>query len=213
MKKKFSQIVRWLGPVLMLLLVTACGKGAGSRPGLSTAEGRTASAAEQSSRAEIESTVSSSRAESVRSSLSSREETLSAESGEASGTSSAEASGASEDFSRKIYVTEDGQYSSKAEVAAYLHQFGHLPSNYISKSKAIKLGWDASARNLWLVAPGMSIGGGHFGNYEGVLPDGDYRECDIDYEGGGRNAKRLVYSDDGRIYYTEDHYKTFERLY
>lgn len=114
---------------------------------------------------------------------------------------------------RAVRVREDGWYSSKEEVAAYIHLYGHLPENYITKTQAKKLGWDSSARDLWRVAPGKSIGGGPFGNYEGILPDGDYRECDIDFNGKKRNAKRIVYSDDGRIYYTDDHYETFERLY
>ena len=62
----------------------------------------------------------------------------------------------------------------------------------------------------------MSIGGDYFGNYEGLLPeddDRDYYECDIDYEGGYRNAKRIIFSDDGLIFYTEDHYESFEQLY
>lgn len=113
-------------------------------------------------------------------------------------------------------VEEDGSYTGKEEVALYLSLYGHLPDNYITKKEARELGWDASAGNLWDVAPGRSIGGDRFGNYEGSLPeeDGrDYFECDIDYEGGRRNAKRIVFSDDGLIFYTEDHYESFEQLY
>ena len=113
-------------------------------------------------------------------------------------------------------VTEDGEYSSKEEVAEYLYLYGHLPSNYITKNEAKELGWVNKEGNLWDVAPGMSIGGDYFGNYEGILPeeDGrDYFECDIDFDGTYRNAKRIVYSDDGLIYYTEDHYESFELLY
>ena len=115
-----------------------------------------------------------------------------------------------------LSVTEDGEYTSRDEVAAYLHAFGHLPSNYITKRKAEAAGWDPKAGNLWEVAPGKSIGGSRFGNYEGSLPEADgrkYFECDIDYDGGSRNAKRIVYSSDGLIFYTDDHYRTFERLY
>lgn len=113
-------------------------------------------------------------------------------------------------------VTEDGEYSSKEEVALYIHLYGHLPSNYISKEEAEKLGWVASKGNLWKVAPGKSIGGSKFGNYEKLLPTAKgrkYTECDIDYDGGKRNAKRIVFSNDGLVYYTEDHYETFEQLY
>ena len=59
----------------------------------------------------------------------------------------------------------------------------------------------------------MCIGGDRFGNYEGLLPDGDYRECDIDTLGkSSRGPKRIVFSDRA-IYYTDDHYKSFRCLY
>lgn len=116
----------------------------------------------------------------------------------------------------QLSVEESGEYTSKDEVAAYLYEFGHLPDNFITKKEAKALGWDSKEGNLDEVATGKSIGGDYFGNYEEVLPEADgrtYHECDIDYEGGHRNAKRIVYSDDGLIYYTEDHYETFELLY
>ena len=113
-------------------------------------------------------------------------------------------------------LEEDGIYTSKEDVAAYLYEYGHLPSNFITKKDAKKLGWVSSEGNLDEVAPGMSIGGDYFGNYEGKLPeveDRDYYECDIDFDGTYRNGKRIVFSNDGLIYYTEDHYETFELLY
>ena len=113
-------------------------------------------------------------------------------------------------------VSEDGTYTSKEEVAEYIHLYGHLPSNYITKKEAEALGWDSREGNLWEVAPDMSIGGSRFGNYEGSLPDKDgrkYFECDIDFDGGYRGAKRIIYSNDGLVFYTEDHYRTFEQLY
>ncbi len=118
--------------------------------------------------------------------------------------------------SDKVSVTEDGEYTSKDEVALYIHLYDHLPDNYITKKEAEALGWNNKEGNLWDVAPGKSIGGSYFGNYEGLLPEKkgrDYHECDIDYNGGRRNAKRIVFSDDGLIYYTEDHYESFEQLY
>lgn len=116
--------------------------------------------------------------------------------------------------SSEIEVREEESYSSKEEVAAYLNEYGHLPDNFITKKEAAALGWDSKKGNLWEVAPGKSIGGDHFGNYEGILPsEKNYKECDIDYSGGRRGAKRIVFSDDGCIYYTEDHYETFELLY
>lgn len=121
-----------------------------------------------------------------------------------------------EDEEDIVTLAEDGTYTSKDEVAAYLHEYGHLPSNFITKKDAKKLGWVSSEGNLDEVAPGMSIGGDYFGNYEGTLPEADgrdYHECDIDFNGTYRNGKRIVYSNDGLIYYTEDHYETFELLY
>ena len=115
-----------------------------------------------------------------------------------------------------VLVDEDGEYTSKEEVAAYLHEYGHLPDNFITKKEAKELGWDSYAGNLAQVAPGKSIGGDRFGNYEGQLPEKkgrNYYECDIDFDGGRRGAKRIIYSDDGLIFYTEDHYETFEQLY
>lgn len=113
-------------------------------------------------------------------------------------------------------ILEEGYYTSKEDVSCYIHMFAHLPDNFITKKEAEALGWDNKAGNLWEVAPGKSIGGGRFGNYEELLPDADgrkYYECDIDYDGGYRNEKRIVYSNDGLIFYTEDHYESFEQLY
>ena len=112
--------------------------------------------------------------------------------------------------------TEDAVCTEAGEVALYLHLYGHLPDNYLTKQEAEALGWDSSRGNLWEVAPGCCIGGNRFGNYEGALPDADGRkwyECDVNYEGGYRGAERLLYSSDGLIYYTADHYETFELWY
>ena len=112
-------------------------------------------------------------------------------------------------------IDEDGSYTSKDDVALYIHTFGHLPSNFITKKQAEALGW--SGGSLEPFAPGKSIGGGRFGNYEGLLPDAPgrtYTECDIDTRGKkSRGAKRIVFSNDGLIYYTDDHYESFTLLY
>lgn len=114
-------------------------------------------------------------------------------------------------------LVEYGQwYSEPDEVALYLHAFSELPFNYLTKSEARELGWDSASGNLWDVAPGMSIGGDRFGNREGLLPDARGRtwyECDVNYQGGYRGAERLLFSDDGLIYYSGDHYQSFELLY
>ena len=110
-------------------------------------------------------------------------------------------------------IDEDGCYDSREDVALYLHTYGHLPNNYITKKEAENLGW--SGGSLEPYAPGCCIGGSHFGNFEGILPTGHkYSECDIDTMGRkSRGAKRIIYSDDGLIFYTDDHYESFELLY
>lgn len=112
-------------------------------------------------------------------------------------------------------LDESGSYTSKEDVALYIHLYGHLPDNFITKKEAQQLGWEGGSLEPY--APGKCIGGSHFGNYEGILPEKEgrsYTECDIDTLGADkRGAKRIVFSNDGLIYYTEDHYETFELLY
>ena len=121
-------------------------------------------------------------------------------------------------LSSEVIMVELGEdYYLWPEVALYLHAFSELPENYITKNDAMDLGWDSRAGNLWVVAPGMVIGGDRFGNYERQLPTAKgrkYYECDVDYEGGYRaNGRRIVFSSDGLIYITFDHYDTFTLLY
>lgn len=113
-------------------------------------------------------------------------------------------------------LPEDGQYDDKDNVALYIHLYGKLPSNYVTKKDAEALyGWQGGA--LDVIAPGKAIGGSYYGNYEGLLPDADGREwteCDIGTIGQTkRGAERIVFSNDGLIYYTPDHYESFELLY
>lgn len=112
-------------------------------------------------------------------------------------------------------IAEDGVYTSKEDVALYIHQYGHLPSNFITKKEAEALGWTSGGLDRY--AYGKSIGGDRFGNYEKILPTKKgrtYTECDIDtLHADKRGAKRIVFSNDGLIYYTEDHYETFTKLY
>ena len=113
----------------------------------------------------------------------------------------------------ELYIDPYGSYTTKEDVALYIHLYGELPLNFITKKHARALGWEGGS--LEPVALGMCIGGDYFGNYEGLLPeDREYTECDIDTLGkDSRGAKRIVFSDDGLIYYTEDHYESFELLY
>ena len=115
----------------------------------------------------------------------------------------------------KVDVVKSKAYTDKDNVAAYIHVYKTLPPNYITKGQATKLGWKTKG-SLDQVAPGKSIGGDRYGNYEKKLPDKQgrtWKECDIDYVRGNRNAKRICFSNDGLIYYTSSHYQKFERLY
>lgn len=112
-------------------------------------------------------------------------------------------------------IDRSGIYTTADDVALYLYTYGELPENFMTKKEAKALGWPGGGLEEY--APGMCIGGDYFGNYEGILPEADgreYRECDIDTLGAdSRGAKRIVFSNDGLIYYTEDHYDSFMLLY
>ena len=112
-------------------------------------------------------------------------------------------------------IDENGSYDDRDNVALYIYTYGKLPPNYISKAEAQDLGWEGGSVERY--APGKCIGGSKFGNYEGLLPKKSgrqYYECDIDTLGeSSRGAKRIVYSNDGLIYYTDDHYESFTLLY
>ena len=101
-------------------------------------------------------------------------------------------------------------------IADYLFTYGKLPDNFITKKEAQELGWDSTRNYVSDIAPGKSIGGDRFGNYEGVLPKvkgRTYYEADCYYTKGKRTAERIVYSSDGHVWYTEDHYVTFTELF
>jgi len=111
---------------------------------------------------------------------------------------------------------ENMAYYSEDEVALYIHEYGKLPVNYLTKNEASDFGWESDKGNLWDVTDRMVIGGDRFGNREGLLPNKQSRiwyECDVNYTGGFRNGERLVFSNDGLIYYSKDHYASFEKLY
>ena len=112
-------------------------------------------------------------------------------------------------------IDPDGYYYSKDEVALYIHTYGCLPDNFVTKSEAEDAGWSGGSVERYI--PGAAIGGNRFGNREGILPDAPGRtwtECDINTLGeSGRGAERIVFSNDGLIYYTADHYESFELLY
>lgn len=102
------------------------------------------------------------------------------------------------------------------DIADYIFAHGTLPDNFLTKSEARQLGWDSSKNYVSDVAPGYSIGGDRFGNYEGLLPDASGRkwyEADANYTAGPRGAERILYSSDGLVYYTSDHYQTFTEMH
>ena len=105
-------------------------------------------------------------------------------------------------------------YYDAESVAKYLNAYGHLPANYITKNEARELGWEGGTPEAYL--EGAAIGGDRFGNREGLLPAApgrSYTECDIDTLGkSSRGAKRLVFSNDGLYFYTDDHYESFCEL-
>ena len=110
----------------------------------------------------------------------------------------------------------DGPIIDPQSIADYIFAHGGLPDNFLTKREAQDLGWDSRYNYVSDVAPGMSIGGDRFGNYEGALPQVQgrrYFEADCWYTGGKRNAYRVIYSNDGHVWYTEDHYQTFTELF
>jgi len=115
-------------------------------------------------------------------------------------------------------IQESGKYTTKDSVAAYIYKFKKLPSNYVNKA-AGQLMYEQQGNtfsvwnfNPWLVL-GVMIGGDSFYNNEGLLPSGDYKECDVDYHASNRGTKRLVYTNMGIVYYTANHYETFMLVY
>ena len=116
------------------------------------------------------------------------------------------------DIVTESYIPEEGEYYYDLEnVVLYIEYYGELPDNYITKNEARKLGWEGGTPERYL--EGSAIGGDRFGNREGLLPDGDYTECDLNTLGkSSRGAERLVFSDDG-YYYTEDHYESFTEVW
>lgn len=116
--------------------------------------------------------------------------------------------------SAEYEIDEKGTYTSKEEVATYLHIYGKLPSNYITRSEAETLGLNRNGDNLEEIAPGKSIGGEEYSNENGMFPVEEGRQyyaCEIEDEDG--DAKYLIYSNDGLIFYTDENYETFIQLY
>ena len=109
-----------------------------------------------------------------------------------------------------------GPMDKAQELVDYLAEYGELPENFIRKKEAEARGWKTIYRYVSDIGPGITIGGDYFGNYEEKLPrvkGRKYYEADCFYEGGPRNEYRIIFSDDGHYWYTEDHYETFTELF
>ena len=121
----------------------------------------------------------------------------------------------SENNKDNINKPEKNEYYYDVEsVVLYLHYYGKLPKNFVTKNKARDEGWNGGSVEDYI--DGAAIGGDKFGNREGLLPKKSgrtYTECDIDTDGkDSRGAKRLVFSNDGLYFYTDDHYSSFTEL-
>ena len=118
--------------------------------------------------------------------------------------------------SAAIPENPDKPLTEPQDIADYIFLYGKLPPNFITKKQAQNLGWDSSWNYVSDVAPGKSIGGDRFGNYEGLLPTKKGRqwyEADCYYTKGKRNAYRILFSNDGLVYYTDDHYESFTQMF
>ena len=104
-----------------------------------------------------------------------------------------------------------GSISKLGDLApdVYLKKYGRLPDYYITKEEAKgKYGWIQGKNTIAGKAPGKMIGGDIFENKYNILPNKEGRiwyECDVDYESGRRNTKRLYFSNDALMFYSESH--------
>ncbi|KMQ67759.1 hypothetical protein ACM39_11790 [Chryseobacterium sp. FH2] len=104
------------------------------------------------------------------------------------------------------------QLTDERTVINYVKQKHTLPDYYITKNEARKQGWNPSKRNLCEVLPGKAIGGDQFSNREKNLPGGKkYFEADVNYSCGNRNADRIIFTKEGDVYLTKNHYRSFEK--
>lgn len=104
------------------------------------------------------------------------------------------------------------ELTEENRVVNYVKTNHQLPDYYLTKSEARKRGWVASKGNLCEVLPGKAIGGDHFSDREKTLPKGNkYYEADVNYNCGNRNADRIVFTKNGEVWLTKNHYKSFEK--
>lgn len=89
-----------------------------------------------------------------------------------------------------------------------------LPNYYLSKAELIDTGWKPGKfPSNWV--PGKMLAGGIYNNKNQHLPETAGRtwyEADINYYSGKRNSSRILYSNDGLVFATFDHYSTFSEI-
>lgn len=111
--------------------------------------------------------------------------------------------------------TDIAQLTDANTVVRWLQQHHRLPDVYLTKSEARRQGWNPAKGNLCKVLPGRAIGGDRFSNREQRLPmqaGRQWYEADVNDDCGHRDTDRLLYSSDGLIYLTTDHYRSFKRV-
>ena len=114
--------------------------------------------------------------------------------------------------SSSVYID---QLTRQDVVVSYLRKNDRLPDYYVTKQQARAQGWNSREGNLCSILPGRAIGGDRFSNRGKALPTAPGRiwfEADINYHCGHRGAERLLYSNDGLIYVTHNHYKNFTEV-
>ena len=191
----------------------------------SSVKASSSSFTEKSSSSKATSSSSAGKISSSSKESSSSSQTKSSSSTQANSSSSVASSSSVEVKSIYEAVQESGKYTTKDSVAAYLCKFDKLPSNYVGKDEGQNLYESKTGKTFekWNFNPwttiGVMIGGDKFNNYASnasnyheTLPEGSYREADVEYSAKNRGTKRLVYQSDCIIYYTADHYETFSRL-
>lgn len=109
-------------------------------------------------------------------------------------------------------IQEIDELTEESKVINYVKAHHELPDYYLTKAEARRKGWVASEGNLCKVLPGKAIGGDKFSNREKTLPKGNqYFEADVNYTCGRRNADRIVFTKQGEVWLTHDHYKAFQQ--
>ena len=96
----------------------------------------------------------------------------------------------------------------------WLKHFGELPDYYISPEQLEALGWKTGDRPSKYIQ-GKMLGGSIYQNRDKRLPNKIgriWREADINYTHGRRNFHRILWSNDGLIFVTYDHYHTFYEI-